>query len=184
MGKSFKSIEDKELLGGASTYIAGGTNCTVVTTPVGSGWNKSIITVSSSTWGTVAGAALGFGYAVATFPKGVVRINAAEYDLTVTAHTGCTINPIVGLGTVVASGAVTALNGTATFEDITTGAAIGALTEAVAKDYSAVVVTGENDIKDGRATAKTVYLNAAGNWGTSGTLVFTGTVTLWWNVVN
>lgn len=143
------------------------------------------ITIESCTLATVASANLGFGKKLFTFPKGNLKILYEYHDLDITAHTGCTVNPDTGIGTSLASGIITALNGTAAFEDILDGTAWGALTEGVAKNYlSAAPANGETDAKDGRTTACAAYLNMAGAWATAGTITVSGTITLVWTVFN
>ena len=63
------------------------------------------------------GASLGVGRLLYTFPAGVIRIHGAYMSLGITQTQG-NINadtPDGGLGTVIASGAVAVLGGTATF---------------------------------------------------------------------
>ncbi len=90
-----------------------------------------------------------------------------------------------GLGSVIASGAVSVLDGTATFEDrltglaITTdpagGTAVDALTAATAG-----VATGIS--LNVAASVKNVFLNAAGSWNANntGNLTASGTIVLKW----
>lgn len=131
----------------------------------------------------VAGTNLGVGSKIWDAPLGFLLVEGGEVDLQVTAHTGCTVNPEWGLGSVVASGAVTGLGGTATFENIMDGQQLGALTAAVEKDYGNIAFIGQTDEKDGTATAVDVYLNLAGGWTTTGNITVDGTVTLRYKVI-
>jgi len=104
--------------------------------------------------------------------------------LTYVASGACTVNPEVGLGTVVGSGANTTLGAVgATTEDIRDGGALGAFNGAVAVNYEGQL-TIETDLLDGSTTPKDLFLNVAGNWATNVTLTYSGTVTLIWAVVN
>lgn len=125
----------------------------------------------------VAAAALAFGAELYTFPEGVVKVESVTADVTIAAPTE-TLTPDIGVGSVIASGAVSVLGGTATFEDIMDGFTGEAITSggALSNNY----VEAEAGVLDGAATAKKAHLNIAGLWTASEDVVYSGTVTLYW----
>ena len=118
-----------------------------------------------------------------TFPAGSQIIESAYMSLAIT-QTQAHINadtPDVGIGTVIASGVVSVLDGTATFENILTGVAAanctGTATVLTAIPTAAVpLVIG---------ATKTVYANAAFAWAASGdaAAILTGTVVINWRTM-
>lgn len=140
------------------------------------------ITLAATTF-AVANASLGFGKKLFTFPKGNVHVLAAHLDLTYASSVANTIQADIGIGTVIASGVVAVLSGTATFEDIIDGITATAFNGVTAVNYEANK-TAEVDIKDGASTAKAAHLNVAGAWtGVTGDLTYSGVVTLIWAIV-
>jgi len=137
----------------------------------------SVISITEFTQ-AVAGAALGFGQKIYDFPEGIVKCKRAIIDITMTAATSTDVGE-VGLGTVVASGEISTLGGTATFEDIVDGfantapSAVGAATQA-GKECEAGQL-------DGSSTAKDIFLNFAATWTPSEDITISGTVTLFWD---
>lgn len=124
-------------------------------------------------------AALGFGALLYTLPAGVQKVNAVYQSVALTGAAGITADtPEIGLGTVVASGAVSVLGGTATFEDILEGSAVADCngTANIDSDLAVnqLVATGG---------AKTVYLNLADTWAAAGAVTATGTIVLEWTSI-
>jgi hypothetical protein len=125
-----------------------------------------------------AAAAEAVGVLIYTFPAAsVLKINSVYMSVGLT-NTDTTIDadtPDLGLGTVIATGAVAVLGGTATFENILTGQTMNNCTgtaEVIALDSSLVILTG---------AAHTVHLNVADTWAGSDTMLFaTGTIVLEW----
>lgn len=158
---------------------------TVTAEEVGNGRDfVTVLTLTNFVVGTIPGAgALAVGGLVYTFPAGS-HIHVATYaDLGFTiVGTGQT--PIWGIGSVVGSGAVAVLNGTATFMNYVTEqtAADSAGTKSkVLLGATAGVLTG---ISLNKATdVKAVYLNAAETWAANnaGSLYANGTITLKWS---
>jgi len=123
--------------------------------------------------------ALGIGAKVYTFPAGDVQILSAR-------ATGLFIpsvlyvNTVVGgIGTVIASGAVSVLSGTATFQNVITGVASAALSP------TGGAWTGANSpgLLLASAGSHDIFLNAAGTWtnvAAAGAVVFTGTIVVDW----
>lgn len=132
-----------------------------------------------------AGAALGVGNIVAAFPAGqhfelVYSLNAVSLTCAGTA-----VATKLGLGSVIASGAVSVLSGTATFQDrlagqtANTAAAGGAAVSAL---LAATAGIGTGISLNVAASVKNVFLNAAGTWNVnnSGNLTASGTIVLKW----
>ena len=146
---------------------------------------KTVITVPSLTWATTT-ASKGNGQAIYTFPEGFILPVAARIVMsTTTGAATSTVAGEVGLGTTVASGAVSVLSGTAAFQNILDGKT---LSNQVASTALATSVTdaaggtsGTQAAIDGSATAATVYLNHASAYtGTAGLTLNSATVTIWW----
>ena len=105
-------------------------------------------------------ASLGSGALIYTLPAGAILVNAASINVGVTLTTGTptTDTPEIGLGTVVASGAVSVLGGTATFENIMAGASTPVLADLAG---TAELFTHNPGLVIEAASAHTVYLNLA-----------------------
>ncbi len=145
--------------------------------------HKTVLAVSqenASGLVTDDNAALASGYLLYTFPAGDITIYGASIDIDLTSveHDGEAAE--FGLGTVIGSGAVAVLDGTATFESILTGqtAALG----------TAKVSSSDTVLTIAAASAHTVYFNLAGTWadtaGTDDTLDIAGTVTIQWSLAS
>lgn len=179
-------------------YAAGGqVGANLVTSPVSTsvvtefGDGKDITTVLTLTdfvVGTIpaADAALGIGAIVGAFPAGqhfelVYSLSSVSLKLP-----GTGVATKTGLGSVVASGAVAVLSGTATFQDrltaadITTGAAGGT---AVSSLKAATAGIGTGIALNVAASVKNVFLNVAATWATAnaGTLTASGVIVLKWS---
>ncbi len=177
-------------------YSAGGqVGATLMTTPVGTvvineyGDGRDITTVLTLTNFIVgalagAGAALGIGNIVAAFPAGAHVENWYYQSLSLKAA-GTAVNTDTGLGSVIASGAVSVLSGTGTFEDRLTGQTVptaaggGAVTTALLNPTAGVQTGIALNVA---ASVKNVFLNAAGTWNANntGNLTATGTIVLKW----
>lgn len=125
-------------------------------------------------------ASLAAGKLLYTFPSGIVVVHSVGISVALTGS-GATCDadtPDLGLGTVVASGAVAVLGGTATFEDILTGQTVSNLTGTAAiKTLASAPLAIES------AGAHTAYLNIADGWAGACTVTGTGTVYLEWSIV-
>jgi len=164
-----------------------GTAATGVTaTEQGDGYNHVTFLAIDTTLGAIAGgAALGLGKLLYTLPAGVQMIEAAYMNVAITQSQGniTADTPEVGLGTVVASGAVSVLSGTATFENILTG--------QVATDCNGtptvktLIPTANVPLIRQAGDAKTIYFNVADNWAASGdaAAAVTGDVTIVWRSI-
>jgi hypothetical protein len=125
------------------------------------------ITLDGNTLPAIAGGAnLAVGNLIYTLPPGEILVRSAYMSVALTAADGNIDDdtPDVGLGTVIGSGAVAVLGGTATFENIITG--------QTATDCSgtATVATVSLDtaLEIATAGAHTVHLNVADGWAADG----------------
>lgn len=140
--------------------------------------HTTVLTVSTTLPAIAGGANLGVGKLLYTMPAGAVVILAAKQSLAITQTQGniTADTPDGGLGTVIASGAVAVLSGTATFEDILTGQTFtncNGTASVAAVQTSMVMQVG---------AAHTVHFNVADGWAASGdaAALLTGTVTIHW----
>ena len=135
---------------------------------------------------TIAGgASLGVGTLLYTFPAGAQSINSSNISVAITQTKGH-INantPTVGLGTVVASGAISVLSGTATFQNINVGVAAANCT-GTATVQTAIPTANYSLITD-VGGVKALYFNAAAAWAASGDTgaLLSGTVTVEWDTL-
>jgi hypothetical protein len=155
----------------------------------------TVLTCTAFTVGTTAdNAALGIGASLYTFPAGTILVDSTSMVGSLTATMDVTTDtPEVGLGTVIASGVVSVLSGTATFEDLLDGNASGTGGDTVAPDvagttfYKTSSFTAPICIKTSGGKSHTVFLNAADTWAdvtTAGLLTFTGVITLKWRKIS
>ena len=155
------------------------------------------LTMTNFSVGTGAdNASLGIGAKFYTFPAGTIVVRDATLvggiTLAADVQTG---SPEVGIGTVVASGVISVLSGTATFEDIidgnasaTGGDTTGTLTGTTIYKNSDGSTRDSVLIKTTGGKARDLFLNVAVAWpdSTTGTLAvtFTGVITLKWRKVS
>lgn len=137
------------------------------------------LTVDTALPAIAGGAALGVGKLLYTFPAGIIRINTVHASLAI-QQTESNIDadtPDGGLGTVIASGAVSVLSGTATFENILTGQTFNDC------DGTAETVSADCALILAAADPHTVYFNVADTWAASGDAAagLAGTVILEWS---
>ncbi len=131
-------------------------------------------------------AALGTGSLVYTFPDGEIIVDSAFMSVGVNLTTGTPTDdtPEVGLGTVVASGAVSVLSGTATFENIITGQVAADI--AGTATVKTAIPTANIPLVIAAADPHTVFLNIADTWAnvddTAATL--SGIVVFNWTFLN
>jgi len=176
-----------------------GTVTTTATTAVeeyGSGIEHlTKLTMTAFSLGNTAdNASLGIGAKFYTFPAGTIIVTDATLVGSLTAAISVTTNtPEIGIGTVVASGAVSVLSGTATFEDIIDGNVSGTGGDTVAPDvagtafYKSSSFTSNVLIKTTGGKSRDLFLNAAAAWNdvtAAGALTFTGVITLKWTKVS
>lgn len=127
--------------------------------------HRTVLRVNTTLGAIAGGANLGLGKLLYTLPAGEVIVRAASMSMAIKQTDGniTADTPEVGLGTVIASGAVAVLSGTATFENILTGQVAadcnGTATVKTVADQVLVIAT---------AGAHTVYFNVADGWAASG----------------
>jgi len=143
--------------------------------------HQTVLTFTNLAVGSATGAAnLAFGKLLYTLPAGVQNYKVAYMNVTLTGAAGIVADtPDVGIGTVIGSGAVAVLGGTATFEDIITGQTSGAI------DGTNAIIANDNtvDLFRNTADAKTVHLNVADGWAAAGAVTATGTIVLEWSTI-
>ncbi len=144
--------------------------------------HQTVLTFTGLAVGSAVGAAnLAFGKLLYTFPAGVQNVSVAYMNVTLTGTSGIAANtPKVGIGSVIASGAVAVLSGTATFTDYITSQTSGAIngTNAVEATNSAVALVRLS------GDAKTIHLNTAVAWAAAGDVTATGTLVLNWSTIS
>lgn len=146
----------------------------------------TVLTLTNFVVGALAGAgaALGLGNIVYAYPAGQhLELVSAFSNLTLNCA-GTTVSTDTGLGSVIASGAVAVLSGTATFEDRLTGQTIGAgaAEPAVSALTAATAGIGTGISLNVAGSVKNVFLNSAGTWNANntGNLTASGTIILKW----
>ena len=132
-----------------------------------------------------AGAALGRGNIVYAFPAGQHFELVSSLSAIVLTAAGTAVATDTGLGSVIASGAVSVLSGTATFEDRLTGQTINTAAgggAAVSALTAATAGIGTGISLNVAASVKNVFLNSAGTWNVNntGNLTASGTIVLKW----
>lgn len=137
--------------GVTAVHYGDGVNVTAVLT-----LTNVVITVGSSE-------NLGVGSLLYTLPTGACLIRDAYMSVAIAGVTTTTDTPDVGLGTVIASGAVVTLDGTATFENIITGQTASDTNGTATVKGTGPTAGAPLEITTGGA--HTVYLNAADGWG-------------------
>ena len=177
------AISTGVIIGNANAGVAG-TNVTAF--EYGDGFNHvTVLQLAGADLGAIGGAGnLAIGALVYTFPAGA-HLHSVTYggvsfqgDAAVQADT-----PDFGIGSVIGTGAVAVLGGTATFEDYVNGSAAsdcnGAANGIAAVGATAGILTGIS--LNQPADVKAVHLNAAATWsGASVALTATGSITLNW----
>lgn len=131
-----------------------------------------------------AAAAKGFGNIVYAFPAGA-HLEVGSYFSLALKAAGTAVAADIGLGSVVAVGAVAVLDSVGTWEErltgqtITTDPAGGTAVAAIGIPGGAV---GTGISANLAASVKNIFLNAAGTWNVNntGNLTATGTITLKW----
>lgn len=169
----------------AATVGTAGTNC--VAEEHGDGlFHITKLTCTAFAVGTGGDAAdLGIGAVCYTLPAGAYAwLGGSIEGIFSQASAGVITGGEVGLGTVVASGAVAVLSGTATFENIMNGQAIATYTLGTTRVTAAGQPTAPNitTVATG-ASPRTVFLNIAASWpniASAEAVTFTGTVTIRW----
>lgn len=126
---------------------------------------QAIITMDSVLPAIAGGAALGVGVLAYTLPAGAVIVESASMSMAIQQTEGniTADTPEVGLGNVIASGAVAVLSGTPAFENVLTG--------QVAADCDGtptVKTVADQVLVIEAADAHTIYFNVADTWAAGG----------------
>ena len=133
------------------------------------------------------GSALGVGDLVYTFPAGAVILDSAymNVDVTIGAATK-TDEADIGLGSVIATGAVSVLGGSPTFEDIITGQLLADVDGTDPVPVAAIPTVGA-PLFIASGDAHTVHFNVASDWADAEVaaqdLEYTGVIVLNWKFV-
>ena len=157
----------------------------VTAVDVGDGFNHvTTLTLACTPPAGLTAAALGWGNLIYTFPAGEITVDRAYQAPTITAADGNidADTPDVGLGTVIATGVVSILSGTGTFENLVTGQTATNCTGTATGGTFGGVPTAAVPFKIAAAGAHTVHLNWADTWaGTeAATAIVGGTVRIFW----
>lgn len=136
-----------------------------------------------------AGASLGFGNIIYSYPAGQHFELVYAFDAISLTLGGDATNVDLGLGSVVASGAVSVLSGTATFESRLTGQTVATASgggAAVSNVLAATAGIGTGISLNTASAVKDVFLNGAAAWAAnaSGTLKANGHIILKWTNMN
>lgn len=146
--------------------------------------HKTILTLDEVAFGSSTGAAnLGFGKLLYTLPAGACIIKASKMDLSLQG--GGVVDadtPDVGLGTVIASGVVAVLSGTATFENIHTGQTFNDC-NGTAEVKTNLCTSSPFALVVETADAHTIHLNAADGWAGADDITASGTITIEWEYI-
>ena len=159
---------------------------TITTTEYGDGYNHvTVLTLTDVVLPAISGAVNeAQGVLLYTFPAGVQVIDSVYMSVSIQGLAGIQADtPDVGIGSVIATGVVATLNGTATFEDYVTGqtAADCNGTETV---KTTLPTDGDSTILESGDT-KTLHFNFADGWAAaSATNTADGTVTIKWTTLN
>lgn len=140
--------------------------------------HTTVLTVDTTLPAIAGGAALGVGKLIWTPPAGAITIEASYMSMAITQTQG-NINadtPVLGLGTVIASGAVSVLSGTATFVNVMAGQTAANCTG------TATVKTVQTQLVRETGDVHALFLNVAATWAASGdtAAILRGTVTIHW----
>lgn len=146
--------------------------------------HRTVLTFAAADVGSPTGAAaLGFGTLVYTLPAGACIVKSSKFDIALQG--GGVVDadtPDVGLGTVVASGVVSVLSGTATFENIHTGQTFDDC-NGTAEVNTAKATASPFELIVETADAHTIYFNIADTWAGADDLTATGTITIEWDFI-
>ncbi len=145
--------------------------------------HSTVLTFSSLVIGAVGDSSnIARGVLIYTLPAGIIRVRNAAWSIGLTlsaSATPTTDTPDLGLGTVIAAGAVATLDGTGTFEDIMTGQTINDVAGTVE------VTTVTTQLMIPAASAHTIHLNVADGWAditpNNPNVLATGTIWLEWD---
>lgn len=138
--------------------------------------------------GSTGGAAnKAMGKLLYTLPAGAQVVEAVNMEVALNNASGelDADTPDIGVGSVIATGAVAVLGGTATFEDYVTGQTAADANGTVTKKLSAATAGALTGIAlNGAAAAKTIHLNVADGWAADEPVLATGRVVVKWTLMS
>jgi len=180
-----KNVGDDTLSTTSDSTNLGTAGTNVTAAEYGDGRNHvTKLTLASVAYTIGDNASLGLGALIYTFPAGALIVNASNISvgLTLTTGTPTTDTPEIGLGTVISSGVIAVLGGTATFENIMGGTATPVLNDIAGTVENFTYVA---DVKVEVADAHTVFLNIADGWANvdDAAATMSGTVFLHWTLL-
>lgn len=165
------------LLGGNEGTAA--TNVTAVEYGDGGNFVTKLTLAAVELTPTIPANAEGAGGLIYTFPSGVYVAHSCHMDITSGVMDSATNAADLGVGSVIASGDVSVLGGTAGFEDWMTGQTIADVSTFSAEKSTLMTAGGSTVFESGDSHA--LYINVAGTWdATVATASITGTVTIAW----
>lgn len=134
-----------------------------------------------------AAAALGVGNIVYAFPAGDLHTEASySFDnISLTCAGTAVAGAVLGVGSVIASGAISVLSGTSTFQDRLVGTTVPAASTGGAATSALVNVTAGVNTGIGlnvAASVKNVFLNGSATWNANniGNLTASGRIWIQW----
>ena len=166
---------------GRTVYSNGtvGPGLTSVTEEGAGPFHVTKIDITGGTVAALGGAALGLGELIYTFPAGAIAVNQIHMNAGLTApSTNAGVSTDQGIGSVIASGAVSVLGGTSTFEDGISGQTVTANGTLKNKAQAGSSYMGIRLIE--AADAHTIYWNVAATWAGAETVTMKGTVWIHW----
>lgn len=174
------TLKDGAVLSGASLGTA---DTGVTATHYGDGKDITTVLTFTSLSYTISGAANeAIGKLVFTFPAGAHVHNYTYMD--VALQGGGTVDadtPDIGIGSVIATGSVAVLGGTAGFEDYITGQTASNCNGTATKKTSVATAGALTGISINEAAGvKAVHLNIADGWAGADTVTASGTIVLKW----
>ncbi len=150
----------------------------------------AICTLTNFIVGTLAGsaAALGIGNIFYALPAGVQFYQVASSSLALNCAGTAVTTEVLGIGSVIASGVVSVLSGTATFQNYQAGYTGGnTSTNTVAINGPVAVTAGfaSGIALQTAASVKNMFLNCAATWNANNvsTLTATGTICLKYTIM-
>lgn len=148
--------------------------------------HQTLLQVNTTLPAIAGGGNLAVGKLLYTLPPGRILVNSVAMQLAITQTEGniTADTPDVGIGTVIASGTVAVLGGTATFENLVNGV-------AAADCDGTPTITGGVPTADvpfliAAEDAHTIHFNAADGWAASGdaAALLTGFVVIDWSFLS
>ncbi len=180
-GGTNKRLTYEALKGSLNSGNAGtaATNVTASESSNGMGYETILTLTAVALTPTIPADAEGAGGLIYTFPSGVYVAHSCRMDINSAVVDSATNAADMGVGSVIASGDVSVLSGTAGFEDWVTGQTVADVS-SIATDKTTLMTAGGSTVFEA-ADSHNLYINIAGTWNsTVATLSVTGTITISW----